>query len=215
MQTIGHRGAKGYSPENTLHSFQKALNLGCHGIELDVHLSADNIPIVIHDNSIDRTTTGSGLVRNFTAHQLQLYGIPSLQDVLELVNKQCFINIEIKDSTATPFVLELLDQLKVEAHWYQISSFHWEVLSYCKSQNKNIAVAVLTDSSINDALAFAKTIKAQSINAYYKLINQEMVTLMHQNKLLVYAWTVNEPEDISKMKRFNVDGIISDYPDRI
>ena len=75
---IGHRGAKGYAPENSLPSFQKALELEVNMIELDVHNSKDSIPMVIHDKTIDRTTSGSGLVANFTSIALQEFGIPTL-----------------------------------------------------------------------------------------------------------------------------------------
>ena len=93
---IGHRGAKGYEPENTLIAFQKAIDFKVDGIELDVHLSSDGEIIVIHDETIDRTSDGKGFVNQFTAFELKKYGIPKLVEVLDLTNQKCFINIELK-----------------------------------------------------------------------------------------------------------------------
>ena len=88
MHTIGHRGAKGHVAENTLASFQKAIEFGVDGIELDVHLSLDGKLIVIHDDTIDRTTSGSGFVKDYTAKELDVLGIPSLESVFDLVNRR-------------------------------------------------------------------------------------------------------------------------------
>ena len=219
MLKIGHRGAKGYVAENTLASFQKALELGVDGIELDVHLSKDNILVVIHDETIDRTTSGKGFVKDFTASQLKEYGIPTLEEVIDSIDKKCFVNIEIKDSNATKYVLELLQNYIVEKHWnphlFQISSFDWNVLQLCHSEERRISLGVLTEDSIENALAFAKKINAYSINPFFKLLNSENVLQIHQNGFKIFPWTINSEEDLTFVKSLNVDGIISDFPDRI
>ena len=92
MHKIGHRGAKGYVAENTLASFQKAIEMGVDGIELDVHLSSDNEVMVVHDETIDRTTSGSGLVKDYSSEELEQLGIPTLTSVFELADKKCFVN---------------------------------------------------------------------------------------------------------------------------
>ncbi|MFY8009995.1 MAG: glycerophosphodiester phosphodiesterase, partial [Flavobacterium sp.] len=94
MLKIGHRGAKGHLPENTLASFEKAMALGVDMIELDVRLSLDTIPMVIHDETIDRTTSKTGLVTDYSAKELQHFGIPTLRDVFELIDNRCEINVE-------------------------------------------------------------------------------------------------------------------------
>ncbi len=111
MLKIGHRGAKGYAAENTLASFEKAIELGVDMIELDVYLSQDTIPMVIHDKTVDRTTSGVGLVSEFTAESLEILGIPTLEAVFDLVQNRCEINIEIKAFEATAPVLTLIDKL--------------------------------------------------------------------------------------------------------
>lgn len=219
MLKIGHRGAKGYVAENTSASFQKALNLKVDGIELDVHLSSDEKIVVIHDETINRTTSGKGFVNDFTSLELNNLGIPTLEDVINLIDKKCFINIEIKDSNATKYVLELLQNYISEKHWnpnlFQISSFDWNVLQLCHSEELRISLSVLTEDSVENALAFAKKVNAYSINPYFKLLNSENVTEIHQNGFKIFPWTVNSEEDLTFVKSLNVDGIISDFPDRI
>lgn len=219
MLKIGHRGAKGYVAENTLASFEKALELGVDGVELDVHLSSDGKAMVIHDETIDRTTSEKGFVNDFTSETLQNLGIPSLEKVFDLVNQKCFLNIEIKDEKATKTILELIQNYTSKKNWhinlYQISSFNWNILEFCHTENNQILLGVLTENTIEDALAFAKKINAYSINPSYHLLDSENVTLMQQNGFKIFPWTINEKSDIDLMKSFCVDGIISDFPDRI
>ena len=132
MLKIGHRGAKGYVAENTLASFQKAIDLNVDAVELDVHLSLDCEIIVIHDETINRTTNGNGFVKDITAAQLKAHGIPTLTEVIHLVNQKCVINIEIKDSKTTDKIVTLIEQFVSENqsnyNQFQISSFDWGVL---------------------------------------------------------------------------------------
>jgi glycerophosphoryl diester phosphodiesterase len=225
MLKIGHRGAKGYEPENTLIAFEKAIELGIDGIELDVHLSSDNELIVIHDETVDRTTNGKGQVNQLSLKELKALKIeitekiPTLSEVLDLVNKRCFINIELKGiGTAQP-VIQLIAHYISEKNWdynnFIISSFDWKMLEETHSLDSKIKIGVLTEESIDKALAFAKKINAFAIHPDYELLSKENVILMQQNGFEVYPWTVNSENAIQKIKSFNVNGIISDFPDRI
>ena len=219
MLKIGHRGAKGYVLENTLSSFQKAIDLKVDGIELDVNLSADNQVMVIHDDTIDRTTTESGFVSELTSAKMQQLGIPTLTEVIALVNQNCFINIEIKDKKATPFVLSIIENSIEKLGWnnnlFQISSFDWTVLEEIAHHNSFIRLGVLTEESASKSFEFAKKINAFSINPFFELIDQETVALWQQNGFKVFPWTVNQEEDLDFVKSLHVNGIISDFPDRI
>jgi glycerophosphoryl diester phosphodiesterase len=215
MLIIGHRGAKGYEAENTLASFQKALQLGVDMIELDVFLSKDNIPVVIHDNTIDRTTSGSGLVSSFSASALQEFGIPSLEDVFKLVNNQCDINIEIKEFEAVKSILKLIDSNIFSKDKILISSFDWNALQEVRFHDSTIRIGVLTQTNLRIAMAFAKFIKAYSIHPFYLMLNTENIQKMHDRHYKVFPWTVNEPSAITLIKSLHVDGIITDFPDRI
>jgi glycerophosphoryl diester phosphodiesterase len=219
MIKIGHRGARGYEPENTLISFEKAIDLNVDGIELDVHLSLDGEIMVIHDETIDRTTNGQGFVNQFISSQLIELGIPTLVDILDLVNRQCFINIELKGiGTAKP-VVELIQNYISNKTWnypdFLISSFDWKMLEEVQFLNSKIQIGVLTEKDVDEALAFAKKLNAYSIHPDFRLLTKENVALMQENGFEVYPWTVNSKEDIQKIKSFNVNGIISDFPDRI
>lgn len=225
MLKIAHRGARGYEPENTLKSFQKALDLNADGIELDVHLSSDGNLIVIHDDTIDRTTNGKGLVNTFSLSELQSfliedqYKIPTLKEVLDLVNKKCLINIELKGLGTASKVVALIEEYIAEkdrnySHFI-ISSFDWNMLLETSNLNSNIAIGVLTEEDLDKALAFAEVIKARAINPDYVLLNEEKTKKIQDKGFLVLPWTVNTEEDIQKIKSYNVDGIISDFPDRL
>ncbi|MCZ8330979.1 MAG: glycerophosphodiester phosphodiesterase family protein [Flavobacterium sp.] len=215
MILIGHRGAKGHIAENTLASFEKALQLNVDMIELDVFLSRDNIPVVIHDKTIDRTTSGFGLVSSFSARELREFGIPTLQDVFQLVNNQCDINIEVKEIKAVKSILDLIDSNIFSKDKILISSFDWNALQEVRFHDDEIRIGILTETDLELALAFAKFIKAYAIHPHYKLLNKENVAQMQSQNFKVFPWTVNDQTDITFVKFLNVDGIITDYPDRI
>jgi glycerophosphoryl diester phosphodiesterase len=225
MLKIAHRGAKGYEPENTLRSFQKALDLNADGIELDVHLSSDGHIIVIHDETIDRTTNGKGSVNAFSLSELKTflidgtYQIPTLIEVFDLVDKKSLINIELKGLGTAGKVVDLIEEYISDKNWnyknFIVSSFDWDLLQETSSLNSNILIGVLTEEDLDKALAFAESIKAHAIHPDYQLLNAENVKQMQEQGFLVFPWTVDEKEDIQKIKSYNVDGIISDFPDKI
>jgi glycerophosphoryl diester phosphodiesterase len=235
MLKIGHRGAKGYEPENTCVSFQKALDMQVDGIELDVHLSADGEIIVIHDETIDRTTNGKGFVNALSLHELKAFRIngthdprhlaelaqqiPTLKEVFDLVNQDCFINIELKDFEATDKVVSLIEKYVNKKGWkyhrFLVSSFDWNALQQVAFLNDKIPIGVLTETDLDLALAFAKFIQAKSIHPHFHLLTKENTAQMQGKGLQVFPWTINEVEDIQKIKTFNVNGIITDFPNRI
>ncbi len=225
MLKIAHRGAKGYEPENTLQAFQKALDLNADGIELDVHLSADGHIIVIHDETIDRTTNGKGLVNTLSLAELKSflidgkYQIPTLIEVFDLVDKKCLINIELKGAGTSNKVVSLIEKYISEKNWnyehFIVSSFDWNYLEEVRNLNPNIAIGVLTEENLDTALAFAEIIKAKAIHPDYQLLNDKNTQQIQEKGFLVLPWTVNTIEDIQKIKSYNVDGIISDFPDKI
>lgn len=219
MHKIGHRGAKGYAAENTLASFQKAIDLGVEGIELDVHLSLDRKVMVIHDDTVDRTTLQKGLVKDFSAKELKALGIPTLESVFDLANKRCFINVELKTYETADKVAELILRYVSEKHWkyedFIVSSFDWNALQQVHFLNDKIRIGVLTNTDLDLAIAFAKFIRAYSIHPYYHLLSAENIAQIHSKNFKAFPWTINEPEDITFVKSLNVDGIITDFPDRL
>lgn len=215
MLKIGHRGAKGHLPENTLASFEKAIALGVDMIELDVRLSFDKVPMVLHDETIDRTTSKTGLVTDYNAKELQQLGIPTLRDVFELVDNRCEINVELKTFSTTQPVLDLIAKSTFDQNKILISSFDWNALQEVRFHDEDIRIGVLTETDLDLALAFAKFIKAYSINPYYHLLTAENVQKIKEKGFKVFPWTINEPEDITFVQSLEVDGIITDFPERL
>ena len=222
---IGHRGANGYEPENTLVSFQKALDMSVDGIELDVHLSIDGSLIVMHDETIDRTTNGKGFVNKLTLKELKSFRIndsieiPTLEEVFDLIDKKCLINIELKNHETAEKVVALIEKYINEKKWkyadFIVSSFDWNAIQQVRFLNEKIPIGVLTEEDLDLAFSFAKFLKAEAINPDFKLLTPEKVIEFQSKNIKVFPWTVNNLEDIQKMKTMNVDGIISDFPDRI
>ena len=225
MLKIAHRGAKGYEPENTLAAFQKALDLNADGIELDVHLSSDGQIMVIHDETIDKMTNGKGFVNTLSLSELKSflvadkYEIPTLKEVFDLVDKKCLINIELKSKDTPQSVTALIEEYILDKNWsyehFIVSSFDWSALQEVHNLNSKIPIGVLTETDLELALAFAETIKAKAIHPDFHLLNQENTTKIQAHGLLVFPWTINELEDIQKIKKYKVNGIITDFPDKI
>ncbi|MEC5164957.1 glycerophosphoryl diester phosphodiesterase [Flavobacterium sp. PL11] len=225
MLKIGHRGAKGYEIENSLISFQKALDMHVDGIELDVHLSADNEIVVFHDDTLDRLTNGKGSISSFTLLALKRFlingqeTIPTLREVLNLIDKKCFINIELKSYQVTDPVVTVIEEYVKNKNWkyddFLVSSFDWNALQQVAFLNDEIPIGVLTETNLDLALAFAKFIQAKSIHPYFLLLTKENTAQIQAKGLQIFPWTVNETRDIKKIKSYNVNGIITDFPDRI
>jgi glycerophosphoryl diester phosphodiesterase len=222
---IGHRGAKGHIAENTISSFKKAIELGCNGIEFDVHLSSDGEVVVIHDESVDRTTDGKGFIRDMSLPELrrlkilkQFY-IPTLSEVIDMTDENCLINIEIKASEATKAVIKTIEKYiskqNRKYNQFLVSSFDWKALKEIREMNPEIPLGVLTQTDLELAIGFSEFIQAETIHPYFHLLTSENTKMMQSKSLKVYPWTVNEPEDIKRMLSFNVDGIISDFPERL
>lgn len=221
---IGHRGAAGHTSENTLASFERAFELGAQGIELDVHVSADGQVVVFHDHTLERKTNGRGALAHFPLTDLkklridQTHSIPTLAEVFEVCADDCFINIEIKDPKATQSVVRMIaEQIKFGRNQdcILISSFDWQVLQSIRTMNNRIRLGVLTEHHIEPAIAFAQNIQALSIHPNHRTLNAENSALIRQKGFEIHTWTVNEPNDIDRVKALNVDAIITDYPDRI
>ena len=213
---IGHRGAKGHFPENTLPSFQHAMDLGCNWLELDVYFVGGEL-LVIHDKRVDRTTDGHGLVEELKLEYLRSLDagngaqIPTLTEVLDLVDGRCGINVELKGTNTARPVCDLLSNYDWPSEMFLLSSFNHKELA--KSDPKYRRGA-LFDSHVPDQWQQAKQLKAWSVNLYFDHVDRKLVDEAHLLGYKVLVYTVNEVEDIKRMADCGVDGIFSDYPDR-
>ena len=215
----------GYAPENTLKSFRKALELNVDIIELDVHVCKSEELVVIHDDKVDRTTNGKGYVIEKTLEELKSLNagegekIPLLSEVLDIVNKQARINIELKGTCTVEPIRDLVEEYVKNKGWeyedFIISSFnHYELKKFNKL-NPDIEIGALITGIPVGFAEFAERVNARYVNLCVEFINQEFVDDAHKRGLEVYVWTVNDSDDIEKMRSLNVDGIFSDFPDRL
>jgi glycerophosphoryl diester phosphodiesterase len=222
---IGHRGAMGYEPENTLRSFRRALDLGCHMVELDVHRCRTGELVVIHDDTLERTTSGTGPVREKSLEELRMLDagkgekIPLLEEVLDEIGGRARVNIELKGyGTARPLA-HLIERLRREQGWKDesllVSSFDHEELSAFRKLDPLTPVGILFKELPAGLFDFAFQLSACSFNPLFRIVDAGFVERSHREGFQVFVWTVNEPGDIDRMKALQVDGICSNYPDRI
>jgi len=225
MIKIGHRGAKGHLAENTIASIQKAIELKVHGIEIDVHKCLSGEIVVHHDFTLDRTTNGTGEISSVSFSVLKNlkvedeYSLPTLQNVLDIIPDDFLVNIELKGRHTAKKVAEILqenfDALRLKPEQIIVSSFQREELKTIHQENNTLQLGVLTQASVTEALSFAKEIKAYSIHPNYTLLSPAIVAKAKNEGFKVITWTVNEKRDILRMKDYKVDGIISDFPERL
>jgi glycerophosphoryl diester phosphodiesterase len=210
-----HRGASVEFPENTMAAFQRALELGVEGIELDVHVSADGVPMVIHDATVDRTTNGTGAVADMAREELQALDagdgerIPTLAEVLDLVGSALHVDIEVKARNAGETVLE---EVKGRDLRWLISSFDWEVLRYVRSRDANVELWPLTVGASDDAIAVAKEVGARALAISHKGMDADIAASLAEQGLGFWVWTVNDPASAEVLAEWGAIGICTDDP---
>lgn len=222
---IGHRGAMGHETENTLASIQKALDLGVDMIEIDVFKIKSGEIVVFHDETLDRLSNSGGKIEEYNVFDLKQvildgnHKIPLLQDVLKLIDNKVRLNIELKGSDTADRVNFIVDYYIKERGWtmdnFLISSFKWKELKAIRQLNPEIPIAILTEKDPLEAIAFAKELNAEAINPNYNTLNKVVVEKIKDAGLKVYTWTVNDSTDIHRMKDLHVDGIITNFPERV
>ncbi|ATI03054.1 MULTISPECIES: glycerophosphodiester phosphodiesterase family protein [Cycloclasticus] len=221
MLMIGHRGAMGCAPENTLLSIHKAIELGADWVEIDVHCVADKL-LVIHDETVDRTTNGRGKLIDYSFEELRALDaglgqrIPTLQEVLEVTVGKVGLNIELK-GLGTGKVLTSLLRNTPETYKNKmlVSSFLMPELEQVVRLNQHVKVGVLAGNNINESIAWATKLKAFSIHIRLQKVTPKWVDRAHDLGLKVYVYTVNKVVQIRRMKELGVDGVFSDYPNRL
>ena len=222
---IGHRGAPGYEPENTLASFKKALELGVDMIELDVYVCATGELVVFHDDTLFRMAGVPGFVYRKDLSYLRGLDlgkgeiVPTLEQVMELVAGRAAINIELKGKdTAGPVYRIIRSAVKsgvFRNEDFLISSFDHGQLMQFRSLDKKTRIGILSDKKKFDYLPLAKELKAYSAHPGTGHVTPELVQKLHGAALKVMVWTANSYSDIRYLKNIGVDGIFSDFPDRI
>jgi glycerophosphoryl diester phosphodiesterase len=231
-----HRGARGHVPENTLLAFSLALDLGAHAIECDVQRTRDGELVIIHDGTVDRTTEGTGYVAEMTLAELRSLNaghrwrlresIPTLAETLALVERRGrHINLEVKGesvdesvATATTMIpaLEALEQPMRER--VLVSSFDHPAVQLLKRCLPWLRIALLFGDREwlqHDMVTPAMEAQAEAIHPGIRLVSSELVDQAHEAGLSVNVWTANRPLVIERLLSWRVDGIFSDYPERV
>jgi glycerophosphoryl diester phosphodiesterase len=226
LLVIGHRGAMGHETENTISSIEKALELKVDMIEIDVFKIASGEIVVFHDDTVERLTNGTGNVEDYSWEELQKlvvtgnHKIPLLSAVLDVIDKKVPLNIELKGAGTAKDVNVALQKYIKEKDWklddFLISSFNWEELKIMRQVNNDVAIAILIEEANPlEALTIAKELKAVAINPDYEKLDAEIANQIHAAGFKIYPWTVNEPQAIINMKKIGVDGVFTNFPERV
>ncbi|MEQ8524516.1 glycerophosphodiester phosphodiesterase family protein [Gracilimonas sp.] len=233
---IGHRGASAYYPENTMSAFRAAYEMGAEMIELDILLSKDGIPVVIHDETLDRTTNGKGLVANYSLEELRKldaglwFGeehageqIPTLEEVLEFAKGKIALNIEIKTEAVADEpsggieekALNLVKKHGMEAH-VLFSSFDYRAISHLKQLDVDISAALLYEKSQSAGRIPSELIEnyeADAFNCSRRQFSKRWAEDTQRHNIPVFIYTVNNKRHMEKVIKRGASGIFSDKPD--
>ncbi len=228
---IAHRGASMYAPENTIAAFDLAVEMGADAVELDTMLTADGTPIVIHDQSLERTTNGSGSVASKSIEEIQLLDagstfdarfvgekVPTLEEVFAAVGTKILINVELKNY-ASPFdrlpeTVVALVMKKGLSDRVLLSSFNPIALIKAQRASEEIRRAALIGGGPKIVRGVIEVITNYfALHPEVSLVNQGMIDKHHSAGNKVNAWTVNEESVMMKLLSMGVDGLITDTPD--
>ncbi|MGL6100558.1 MAG: glycerophosphodiester phosphodiesterase [Fusobacteriaceae bacterium] len=233
MIVFAHRGASGYAPQNSLAAAKKSVQMDAEAIEFDVQLSKDGFVVVIHDFHLDYLTeNGKGCVKDFTLQELKTMKlknkfqeeysdekIPTLQEFLNTLPNNMFINIEIKamDSDMRDIEGRVIDVLKdfPEKKNIIISSFDHELLNRFYLKSSKYEIGMLTDIEIKCMGDYFNKmpLKIKSINISLELAQEKLVNELKSYGFDIFVYTVNSKKSAWALKEMGVDGIFSDYPD--
>lgn len=225
MQIIAHRGASGTRPENTLASFQEAISLGVDLIELDVFALKSGEVVVLHDPTVDRTTNGTGSVREYNLAELRELDagggemIPLLSEVLDLIDKRIPVNIEMKGSGTARPVAKLIGLYVGTKGW---SDNHFLVTS---ENPVELRLFARLRPTVRVGTLFRgkppyRSVLSKAANAFSAILNAEFVTRRsvreaHSRGLKLYAYTVNTKTEAARLQKLKVDGIFTNFPDKM
>lgn len=220
MKIMGHRGARHEAPENTLRSIQCALDAGAAAVEIDVHYSRDGHLVVIHDETLDRTTTGEGPVGALDLAELQALDagegerIPTLTEVLELVSGRAEIFVELKAPDCEAGVVEALRSHDMIGSAY-VKSFVHPWLLTIKELEPSLRTACLIYGRPADPAGMLRAAKAQVLSMGIALVDADLVAQCHAADLEVCVWNCNEPDKVADYRELGIDWLGTDVPTKV
>jgi len=224
VAVIAHQGASGQLPENTLPAFQRAIELGADWIELDIQLAHGEL-FVIHDYRLDRVTDQHGRLGEVALETIRRarvagqYPIPTLREVFDLVDKRLRLNLEIKSAATAETVVNLVDEYVHEHGWqyeqFLVSSFNQYELLTVRKLRPELATGVIIYGVPLELAEFTRTLGVTVLVNCIEFTSQMLVDQVHALGLQYHVYTVNYPDDIRQMLDLQVDGIITNYPERV
>lgn len=211
IRGIAHRGYPVNYPENTLSSFQAAIDIGFSHMELDVHMSKDGIPVVMHDHTIDRMTDGAGEIRDYTLEELKNFTInsnekiPTLEEALQLAKDRIMVSIELKKPRLYPGieqkVYELIQKLEMEGQTY-IISFNHDSLRKLRTLSDDIQIGPLVNKVRRAHYRLIQKLNANYFAVNYNAIKEKHIRKCENMGVQLVVWTVNSKEEMKKMKQY-------------
>ncbi len=228
---IAHRGFSSIAPENTLIAFQKAIECNADYFELDVHKTKNDSIVVIHDSSVDRTSSNDvkgGIAEmnysdlaTLTVGYPMKFGdkyenekIPTLREALELAKGKIKVCIEIKVYGAEKEILKIVNDLGVKDDVI-IFSFYYPVLAKIRQLDKNISILLLINKADKMTIDYAKIIESNAVGVGYgTTVTEEFLNFAHNNGIEVWKWTVNKEDEMQQLINLGLDGLITNFPDK-
>jgi glycerophosphoryl diester phosphodiesterase len=221
MLKIAHRGASGHEPENTISAFKKAIELQADMIELDARLCETGELVVMHDKDLKRTTNGNGLVSFKSIDELKFLTvgenekIPTLKESLNYINQQCQVNIELVSKDSGRAVANLLKSNKWDLDNILVSSFRINELKEFNSFLPDVKLGYLAMEVTMQQAKELNKLSFYSIGLEKNCLKNDVFVQLQELGLKVFAFTVNDDKDIEHFKQMGINGIITDYPDRL
>jgi len=231
---LAHRGASAVAPQNTLAAFEQAGDMGADGVELDVHLSADGVPVVIHDATVDRTTDGHGRVGALSLEELKSLDagrwfdptfageqIPTLEEVADALGQRLLVNVELKSISLRENGLEraVIDVIERSALTERvlISSFNPLSLRRVRRLAPHLPLGLLTLPRMPRPLSplWRALVRVEAHHPHHTQIDRQFVAQARRWGYRIFAWVVDEPAEIRRLADLGVDGIITNVPDRM
>lgn len=217
MLIIGHRGAKGEEPENTLRAVRAGMACA-DSVEVDVRLSLDGVPVVMHDPLLDRTTNGTGPVNEYTKETLQTLDagggekIPTLEEVCSLVAGRCGLFLEIKEPGSEEQVCRILQKNMPKRLF--IVSFHPGSIVSMQTLLPGANTGLIVSRHLDDLPGVAAGLGVAAVLLEFSLATRDLIEECHRREIALFSWTVNSLEGFRRADDLNVDGIVSDHPCR-
>ncbi len=229
---VGHRGALGLAPENTMASFQKGLETGCDLVETDIHLSRDGALVLMHDPEVSRTTNGKGRIRDMTLGEISRLDagswfderfrgepVPVLGDLLDWAKKRIPVVIEIKGDPRPSRGIEAALLAELRKHGLvsevMVIGFHHDSLKRIKEMEPAITTGLTYSCRLADTVGAARATAARSIRPHWSYWDAELVEECHRAGLTAHAWVANDEERTRYLVDMGIDSLGVDFPDRV